>query len=448
MPSNPSRKPRRATCCGKQVAGRPAARRGPRSGRGSGIYFVPPNVPEYQFGLSTMLPFNAEGGLLDNNSTGAINFPDAFATQAAQLRSTPNYRILEYAPNPTYAYRWSLTFDREIGNWLVSAGYTGARALHLSVVSEGNMNRWNGWPNNVPTDQKVFPATGGAPINPLLSRLTVNHYAGNSYYQGLTVNLMRRLTAGLQFQVAYTYSKNIDNGSSPGNNNEGLVQGQRGAYYWDMGHRQGLSGQDIRNNLVSNVTYELPRTGLSGVGGTLLNGWQVNSIITLSDGPAFELRDTNRFQTAAMRIADGLRANIIPGGDKNPLLGTPSDGQERYYDVSQFAPSVCFGAGLCQQGSPEYLVGKFGNLGRNTLVGPGLITMDFSLNKNFQLTEGNRLQFRAEFFNLLNRPNFNAPVANPYQLSGTTLRVNPDAGKITSTRTSARQIQFGLRFTF
>jgi len=415
---------------------------------GFGIFFVPPNVPEYQFALSTMLPFNAEGGLLDNNSTGAIRFPDAFATQAAQLQSTPNYRILEYEPNPTYVYRWSLTLDREFGNWLVSAGYTGARALHLSVVSEGNMNRWNGWPNNVPSDQKVFPATGGVAINPVLSRLTVNHYAGNSYYQGLTLNVMRRLTAGLQLQVAYTYSKNIDNGSSPGNNNEGLVQGQRGAFYWDMGHRRGLSGQDIRNNLVSNVTYELPKTALTGIAGSVLNGWQVNGIISLSDGPAFELRDTNRFQTTALRIADGLRVNQIPGGDKNPIRGTPSDGQERYYDVSQFAPSVCFGAGLCQRGDPDYLVGKFGNLGRNTLIGPGLATIDFSLNKNFQFTEAKRLQFRAEFFNLFNRPNFNAPVANPYQLSGTTLRVNPNAGVITGTRTNARQIQFGLRFTF
>ena len=415
---------------------------------GFGIYFVPPNVPEYQFHLSTMLPFAAEGGLLDNNSTGAIRFPDAYATQLAQLASAPNYRIVEYDPKPTYVYRWSLTLDREIGNWFLSAGYTGSRALHLSVVSEGNMNRWIGWPANVPTSEKRFPATGGVPINSVMNRLTVNHYAGNSYYQGLAVNLMRRLAAGLQFQVAYTYSKNIDNGSTPGNNTEGLAQGQRGAYYWDMDHRTGLSGQDIRNNLVSNVTYEFPRTALTGFGGAVLNGWQINGIITLSDGPAFEARDTNRFQTAALRIADGLRVNLIPGGNKNPVLGTPSAGQERYYDVSQFAPSVCFGAGLCQVGSPDYQVGRFGNLGRNTLIGPGVATIDFSLNKSFQLTEENRLQFRAEFFNLFNRPNFSIPPANPFQLSGTTLRVNPNVGKIRTTRTSARQIQFGLRFTF
>lgn len=420
---------------------------------GIGIYFVPPNVPEYQFALSTMLPFNAEGGLLDSNSTGAIRFPDAYATQASQLQSTPNYRIVQYNPSPTYVYRWSLTLDREMGNWLISAGYTGSRALHLSVVSEGNMNRWIGWPNNVPTAEKQFPtvASQRVAINPRLSRLTVNHNAGNSYYQGLAVNVMRRLTAGLQFQVAYTYSKNIDNGSTPGNNTEGLVQGQRGAYYWDMGHRTGLSGQDIRNNLVSNVTYDLPNSGMTGVGGKVLNGWQASSVITLSDGPAFEIRDSNRNQTSAMRIADGLRANLVPGGDKNPVLGTPSDGQARYYDVSQFAPSVCFGAGLCQVGDAAYQVGKFGNLGRNTLIGPGLITVDFSVHKNLQLTEEKRLQFRAEFFNMLNRANYwipSAPGDQAYQLSGTTLRVNPNAGKITKTRTSARQIQFGLRFTF
>jgi len=419
---------------------------------GFGIYYDPPGVPVYQFALSTMLTFNAEGGLLDNTSN-SIDFPNAYTTQTDRLSSAPNYRIVEYNMKPTYAYRWSLTLDREMGNWLFAAGYTGARALHLNVVSEGNLNRWEGWPANVPTSEKQFPTTaaGRIPINPLLTRLTVNHNAGNSYYQGLTLSAVRRLTAGLQAQVAYTYSKNIDQSSSAGNNNGGYVQGQRANLFWDMGHRMGLSAQDIRNQFVTNATYELPNTGLGGVGGAVLNGWQFNGILSLSSGPAFQVLDVNRNQTTAIRNADGIRPNLIPGGDKNPVLGTPSDGEARYFDPSQFVPSVCHGATLCQAGDPDYAVGRFGNLGKNTLIGPGAITLDFSLNKSFQLTEENRLQFRAEFFNLLNRVNYwipASPADRAYQLSGTTLRVNPNAGVITSTRTSARQIQFGLRFTF
>jgi hypothetical protein len=417
---------------------------------GFGIYYDPPGVPLYQFALSTMLPYNAEGGLLDNTSSGSIDFPNAYYTQTQQLSSAPNYRIVEYDMSPTYAYRWSLTLDREMGNWLFAAGYTGARALHLNVVSEGNLNRWAGWPANVPTSEKQFPTTaaGRIPINQALTRLTVNHNAGNSYYQGLSLSAIRRLTAGLQLQVAYTYSKNLDQSSSAGNNNGGYVQGQRANLFWDMGHRQGLSAQDIRNQFVTNATYELPNTGLSGVGGAVLNGWQFNGILSLSSGPAFQALDVNRNQTTAFRNADGMRPNLVPGGNKNPVLGTPSDGEPRYFDVSQFAPAVCFGARLCQQGDPDYAVGRFGNLGKNTMIGPGAITLDFSANKTFRLTEENRLQFRAEFFNMLNRANYWIPNAQPFQLSGSTLRVNPNAGVITSTRTSARQIQFGLRFTF
>jgi hypothetical protein len=276
----------------------------------------------------------------------------------------------------------------------------------------------------------------------------VNHNAGNSYYQGLTISVVRRLTAGLQLQVSHTYSKNLDQSSSAGNNNGGYVQGQRANLFWDMDHRLGLSAQDIRNQFVTNATYELPNTGMAGIGGAVLNGWQVNGILSMSSGPAFQALDVNRNQQTAMRNADGLRANLVPGGDTNPVIGTPSDGEERYFDASQFVPSVCHGGRLCQQGDPDYAVGRFGNLGKNTLIGPGAITLDFSLNKAFQLTEENMLQFRAEFFNMLNRVNYWIPDAQPYQLAGTTLRANPSAGTITSTRTSARQIQFGLRFTF
>ena len=89
--------------------------------------------------------------------------------------------------------------------------------------------------------------------------------------------------------------------------------------------------------------------------------------------------------------------------------------------------------------------GFFGTLGRNTLTAPGLATFDFSLFKNFALSETNRLQFRAEFFNLFNRPNFGSPDVTPWDSSG---RPDALAATISSTRTSPRQVQFGLKYTF
>jgi len=296
-----------------------------------------------------------------------------------------------------------------------------------------------------------------------MNRMTVTWLQGNSFYHGMTLNVMRRLSAGLQLQAAYTLSKATDTSVTTGNTTEGFTQGQRTNLMWNMDHWKGRSSFDIRNNFVTNVTYELPRMPLTGIAGMLVNGWQANTIISISDGHAFVLRDQVREQTQRMERADGLRPNLIPGGDNHPVLerGTIIEwggvSAERYYDPRQFLPSTCRGGVYCydsRAGVPGlgFDPGHYGNLGSNTLTGPGLATVDFSLNKTFQLTEGNRLQFRAEFFNLFNRANFSLPqVPNPiqpYLQSGNRSVENPAAGVITSTRTKAREIQFGLRFNF
>jgi len=256
----------------------------------------------------------------------------------------------------------------------------------------------------------------------------------------------RRLNRGLQLQAAYTLSKNIDQGSGTANVTDNYPQGQRIIYHFDIDHRTGRAPYDIRNNFVTNVTFDVPRTPLTGFAGALANGWQVNGILSLSDGHAFYITDAaNTAQRRAFIAIGGLRPNLIPGGNNDPVLGGP----ERYFDVNQFVPSVCIGtrdteAG-CRAGQPDYRVGYFGNLGNYTLTGPGLVTFDFSLNKDFQVTEGKRLQFRSEFFNLFNRANFSLPNSGVFLANGTR---DPVAGQITSTRTSARQIQFGLKFIF
>ena len=107
-------------------------------------------------------------------------------------------------------------------------------------------------------------------------------------------------------------------------------------------------------------------------------------------------------------------------------------------------PSVCQGTTICKAGDPDYQLGFFGTLGRGTLTSPGLATLDFSLIKNFGITETHKIQFRAEFFNLFNRPNFGEPETTIF----TNDVPDADAGRIDSTRGSARQIQLGLRYTF
>jgi hypothetical protein len=273
--------------------------------------------------------------------------------------------------------------------------------------------------------------------------MTLFSAAGNSYYHGLTLNVLRRLSAGLQVQFAYSYSKAIDQASGMGDA-ERFPQDQGSSTYWDKALQRGRAAFDIRNNSVTNLTYDLPRMGLTGIAGALANGWQVTGILSLADGAGMGLEDeANSRQRTMMgrRGIEGLRPNLIPGGNNSPVLGGP----DLYYDPTQFVSSTCTGARVCRSGDPDYRVGYFGNLGRNTLTGPGLATFDFSLLKNLNLTETKRLQFRAEFFNLLNHANFALPDFNPFLGNGTR---DSQAGRITSTNTTARQIQLALKFIF
>ena len=126
-------------------------------------------------------------------------------------------------------------------------------------------------------------------------------------------------------------------------------------------------------------------------------------------------------------MADGFRANLVPGGDPNPVLGGP----DHYFDETQFAPVTA---------------GFFGTAPRNSLITPGLATFDLGFSKAFPVFGGRRsIQFRGEVFNLFNRANFGTPNTSIINYSGVP---NPNVGRITSTRTTARQIQLGLRFVF
>jgi len=398
---------------------------------GVGIFYEFPGLYHIQTSISSMPPFNLLGDARDTDAIRAgttLAFPNAYSTQESLLRARPSIRTMEYNMKNMTTYRWSLTIQREFArDWMGTAGYTGSRSLHLWQQSVTNINRWQGWPEN-PTGPKFWPQISGTNlINTNFNDIRLQSPNANAYHHDLALGLLKRLSAGFQVQVAYTFSKTIDQFSGLTNSGDSLAQTQRGIYGWDMHLARGLAQFDIRNSFVSNFSYEPPMgKNLPGVGKVLLGGWQVNGILTLSDGYPLTVFDRRTAQRNRIGNVEALRVDLIPGGNNNPVLGGP----DRYFDTSQFAPSQ---------------LGFFGTLGRNTMIAPGLAALDLSLFKNFDITEESRLQFRAEFFNLLNRANFGEPDA---QLLTTSGAPNGTAGQITETRTTARQIQFGLRFTF
>jgi hypothetical protein len=161
----------------------------------------------------------------------------------------------------------------------------------------------------------------------------------------------------------------------------------------------------------------------TGLANFLIAGWNVGSIVTLQSGfpftPQLSYNPSNNGDTR-----NPVRPFVNPDFSGPVILGTPS----QWFNPAAFL-------------APPANSGFYGNLGRDTLIGPGLATWDLSFLKATRLTERTNLQFRAEFFNVLNRPNFNTPNAVVFTPTG----VSPTAGIITSTSTTSRQIQFGLK---
>ena len=163
--------------------------------------------------------------------------------------------------------------------------------------------------------------------------------------------------------------------------------------------------------------------------GHILGGWQINGIFAAATGPASTLGIAfDRARSLQNELAQ--RPELRPGASNNPVLADGRD-PNRYYDVGALALPA---------------PGFFGNVARNTLIAPGIRTFDFALAKNVMLHEDKTLQFRAEFFNIFNRSNFGLP--------GLTVFINdagavsPDAGRILTTTTTSRQIQFALKIVF
>jgi hypothetical protein len=190
----------------------------------------------------------------------------------------------------------------------------------------------------------------------------------------------------------------------------------------------GRASFDVRNAAVINATYDLP----FGTGRTsrehpwverLIGNWQLSGIQTFQSGlpftPQLSYNPSNDGDTR-----NPVRPSLNPNFTGPLILGGPN----QFFKPSAFI---------------QPLPGTYGNAGRNILQGPGLAETDLSLTKKFSLSERLNLQFRSEFFNLFTRTNFNNP--NPVVYASATGGPSPTAGVITSTSTTSRQIQFGLK---
>jgi hypothetical protein len=266
--------------------------------------------------------------------------------------------------------------------------------------------------------------------NPFLSGGFFWYTEGNSSYNALQVDVTHRWTHGLQFRGNYTWAKNLDM-------NSGLTgaQAQNQAQMIldrnDLPRDWGLSALNITNQASISATYELPFgrdkrwfTHPNNLGSKLIGGWQLNGIATLLSGFPFTP------QVGSNRSGDGDTRN-----PDRPSVNTTFKGPVMLQNPNQW-----FNPNAFILPTP----GTYGNVGRGVLTGPGLADLDTSLFKTTAVSERASLQFRAEFFNVLNRANFGTPNATVFS-SGA---ISASAGLITATTTTSRQIQFGLKLIF
>ena len=394
---------------------------------------------------------------------GAVGGPIPFPFNVEDLpteAATPALELIDYhAPQP-YRMQWNLNLQRELfPNATVKVGYVGARGVDLFRVYQANQPDPSPIADNPdPSRSRFFflpqedrdPACAGTGcrLNEAWQTSLMRSGGADSYYHSLQVGFNKRFSDSWQVQAAYTYSKSLDTSSKQirGPGESAQVADQMNPL--DTASERGFSNFDVPNVFTLNFTWDLPGQNMTGAAGAFLGGWEVNGILTAADGVpdtiivGFDRCRCLNGSGLGARATDN-RPDLIEGRDNNPVL---FDGREptQYFNPLAFAPSTIDVDG---DGELDPVAdGFYGNLGRNTLRIPGVAQVDFSLNKRFRMTERADLQFRAEFFNIFNRANFADPVTQLYSSEGSARR--GDAGTITRTTTTSRQIQFGLKVLF
>ena len=408
---------------------------------GFGMYFDHLVAQPLNRALSRIPPYSVTARVL---GAGA-SFPrlDSSLLAAPPLTQIVSYGLQYEMKDPT-KIGYTLSIQQQIASdTAITVAYAGAHSYHQLNGNNGN----DALPTEIRNGRKYF-APNSPLRNPNIGQLQFwVTPEGASQYHSLQLGLNRRFRGGFQLQGSYTYGKSTNNADGVFGRylDQGITVPQDPD---DWRTDWGLSGIDIRNYFSLNYTYDLPfARNMPGAAGKLLSGWQLNGILTLADGTPVAINSGfNRSRNGASGGQIGDRPDLLPGFSKNPVKG-----------VSKGCPGVAAGNKLgtpdlyfdpCAFGLPE--AGFYGNLGRNTVIGPGLANFDFSLVKNISFKETKSVQFRAEAFNLFNRANFNRPGAlqEGVRLFNASAARVASSATIRSTLTEARQIQFGLKFTF
>jgi len=390
---------------------------------GFGIFTQPLTTSYYRGTVFRTFPYFAGVDIRQPNVFGPA--VKDLLNQGTGLAVQKRSEFIIYDAKQPYVAQFNLNLQREFAGGIVGeVGYIGSR---------GNDLPFYGDPNSVPaelTPDGRWRVVPGAQLRyPSWGRIRTRINTAKSFYDGLITSVNRRFAAGLMLQASYTFAKSIDDWSG------GLLGGQdfdNGAgsatNWWCATCERGLSNFDVRHTLVFNGVYQLPfgkdRTGIAGA---LAQGWQLGVIVNMASGIPFT--PYIGFDRAGDLQSDATlqKPDLAPGRKANSIIGSP----DNWFDATAFVLPAA---------------GYYGNVGRNTITGPNLRTVDLSVFKNIRIG-ARTLQFRGEGFNILNRANFATPniVDGLFNPDGSR---RPSATRITRTATTSRQIQLGVKLLF
>jgi hypothetical protein len=452
---------------------------------GFGIFDVLP-LP-YEFGLNTSATFPYQVIGFDRNATLGSGIDPNISFNPQAVRN----RFVQQDPKRADVLNWNFNIQRELApTWTLLVGYVGSRSVHLSVAAD-DINLVQPTVTSagllVPCiPAKLQPGKGcgtqatGTAINPNWGGGTAGAgirpvvFDGASSYGAAQAQLKKTMSHGFQGQISYTFGKCRDTSSAPVTGDT-YLNSIAVPLLLVKSYRVGACDFDVRQILVGTFIWQVPGPK-SGAASYLAGGWELGTIITATTGSPF----TPTIGAGGDPLGTGFNgdfsmdfANLVPGC--NPIHGGVyylNSGVKtaagvtlpQCFALRQATPDI---AAQCQpfgfrtpnpsKGDPGSAgiagtcTNLVGNAGRNSIYGPGLKTVDFSIFKNThvpRISEAFNIQFRAEFFNILNHPNFAAP--NFLNDSNNSIfdaigKPITKAGVIGSTSTEARRIQLGLK---
>jgi hypothetical protein len=436
----------------------------------------------YEFGLNTAAtaPFQIIGAdARATLGTGAVDPNISFNQQAIRNRFIDAY------PKRADVLNWNFNIQRELGRgWTMMAGYVGSRSIHLSAAAD-DINLVQ--PALVSGAGYVFPCNpaalgsggtcagqqtgtrinsnwgGGAGIRPVI-------YDGTASYRSFQSQVKKSLSHGVQSQISYTLGKCMDRSSAPVTGDT-YLNSIAVPLLLVPSTRSGACDFDLRQVFVGNFIWQVPSHKSSSVLlSKVMQGWELGSIVTRATGAPFTVTTgggndplgTGFNGDFSMDYANLLpNCNAIHGGVNylNTACFTPPVAPTSLSAATAANPYGCapgsFPAfpGAAPSGS-QFCSNVLGNSGRNSLYGPGLATWDLSIFKNTRIekiSENFNVQFRAEFFNVLNHTNFLSPgFLNTFGQNNSVFDF--DGSKLPTalnqTSTTSRQVQFGLKLAW